>query len=378
MRPKLFYPFFALAVLVMMVGLACGLTVDTTESAPQANPPAVVPTNTTAPQPVLPSPTPIVPANPGGMPPTATAAGPGPGPAPSGGNTLNFSLSPNYGTQALNAGFVPDPFEVNVTSGGSVNATYLGGGCGGYATSAPDFRLNWSGTSSRLRIMFVAATAGQDATLIINAPNGSWFCNDDSSGTVNPMVEFSNPQAGQYDIWVGSYTAGEYISGTLRITELDLTPASGAQPPNPGPGPAPSGGTLNFSLSPNYGSQTLSAGFLPDPFQVNITSGGTVDVSYLGGGCIGYATSAPDFSLQWSGNTTRLRIMFTASGGQDTTLIVNSANGSWVCNDDYGGLNPMVEFLNPPSGRYDIWVGSYSSGQYVSGVLKITEMSLTP
>jgi hypothetical protein len=119
--------------------------------------------------------------------------------------------------------------------------------------------------------MFVAATAGQDTTLIVNTANGTWMCNDDYGGR-NPMVEINNPQPGQYDIWVGSYTSGQYISGTLRITELDITPTSGVPAPAPGPGPAPSGGTLDFSLSPNYGSQNLSAGFTPDPFQVNITS----------------------------------------------------------------------------------------------------------
>jgi hypothetical protein len=49
-----------------------------------------------------------------------------------------------------------------------------------------------------------------------------------------------------------------------------------------------------------------------------------------------------------------------------------------MCNDDYGGLNPMVEINNPQPGQYDIWVGSYTSGQYVGGTLKITELSLTP
>ncbi len=378
MRLKSFVPFFVLAAFVLLVGLACSMTFNATEPAPTA----AVPTNTVAPPPVAPTATPtLVGPAPNPNPNPNPNPGPGPGPAPSG-SALDLSQSPNYGSQNLSAGFTPDPFQVNLTSGGSVNASYLGGGCSGYATSAPDFRLNWSGTSSRLRVMFIASTAGQDTTLIINAPNGSWFCNDDSSGTVNPMIEFTNPQAGQYDIWVGSYTAGQYIGGALRITELDLTPASGVPNPNPNPNPnppAPSGGTLDYSQSPNYGAQSLSAGFTPDPFQVNLTSGGSVNASYLGGGCVGYATSAPDFRLNWSGSSARLRIFFVAStAGQDATLIVNTANGTWMCNDDYGGPNPMVEINNPPAGQYDIWVGSYQSGQYIGGTLKITELDLTP
>ncbi len=49
---------------------------------------------------------------------------------------------------------------------------------------------------------------------------------------------------------------------------------------------------------------------------------------------------------------------------------------NWHCNDDYEGLNSMVEFSNPPQGQYDVWVGSYGSGEYISGVLGITELDL--
>jgi serine protease Do len=355
MKRSIFYPFFILAALVLIIGMACGVTVNTTEAPnnPAPGNTVVVPTVTSN------IPTAVVP----------TSSGPGPGPAPAGG--LDFSLAPNYGEQNLSAGFTPDPFEQTITSGGSVNAAYLGSGCQGFATSAPDFRLRWSGTSSRLRIMFVATEATQDTTIIVNAADGSWRCNDDSGG-LNPMVEFTNPTAGTYDIWVGSYSSGTFVPGTLRITELDLTPNAAA------PGPGPSTGALDFSLAPNFGEQSLNAGFAPDPFERNITSGGTVNVSYLGSGCTGFATSSPDFRLRWNGTSSRLRIMFVATGSEDTTLIINAANGTWHCNDDFGGLDPMVEFTNPTAGTYDVWIGSYSSGQYISGTLKITELNITP
>ncbi|MGD1996701.1 MAG: hypothetical protein PVH62_08005, partial [Anaerolineae bacterium] len=69
---------------------------------------------------------------------------------------------------------------------------------------------------------------------------------------------------------------------------------------------------------------------------------------------------------------------FVADGGEDTTLVINDPNGSWRCNDDYSGLDPMVEFPNPFTGQYDIWVGSYSSGDYVNGTLYITELDYHP
>jgi hypothetical protein len=38
------------------------------------------------------------------------------------------------------------------------------------------------------------------------------------------MVELTNPSQGVYDIWVGSYGSGDYVPGTLYITELSLDP----------------------------------------------------------------------------------------------------------------------------------------------------------
>jgi hypothetical protein len=40
------------------------------------------------------------------------------------------------------------------------------------------------------------------------------------------MVELQNAESGQYDIWVGSYAADEFIVGTLYITEMDYDPGN--------------------------------------------------------------------------------------------------------------------------------------------------------
>ena len=104
-----------------------------------------------------------------------------------------------------------------------------------------------------------------------------------------------------------------------------------------------------------------------------MTSGGSVDVSYLGGGCTGFATSAPDFSVNYTaGAFPTLRFYFVGSG--DSTMIINGANGQFACNDDsFGTLNPTIDFNSPVSGRYDIWIGSFASGSFISGTLSVTE-----
>lgn len=124
----------------------------------------------------------------------------------------------HFGTHTLSAGFTPDPKVINITSGGNLDTSRMnyGAGCRGYATSTPDAILNFNGNSRFLR--FFVQAAG-DTTLLVNDAQGNWHCNDDTVGT-NPVVNLTNPPAGQYDIWVGSYRAGEQIRGTLNITEL--------------------------------------------------------------------------------------------------------------------------------------------------------------
>ena len=124
----------------------------------------------------------------------------------------------------LTSGFVPDPFTQSITSGGQVDVSYLGGGCSGFATSAPDFSVNYtSGAFPTLRFYFIGSG---DTTMIINAPNASYFCDDDSFGTLNPTIDFNSPSSGRYDIWIGSYQSGTFISGTLYVTEGRQSPVS--------------------------------------------------------------------------------------------------------------------------------------------------------
>ncbi len=135
--------------------------------------------------------------------------------------------------------------------------------------------------------------------------------------------------------------------------------------------------TLNYAGISNVGSKYLEAGFEPDPATKDMNAGGTLDAGYLGDDCHGFVTSVPDFSVAYTAsNTPLLRFFFVGSG--DTTLIVNSPSGDYFCGDDsYGTTNPTVDFDDPSSGRYDIWVGTYSSGPTISGTLSVTEVDST-
>jgi len=131
--------------------------------------------------------------------------------------TLDYTQPAVFGSTALTAGFVPDPFTVGITAGGPVDTSYLGGGCYGHTTSAPTFSVNYtSGAFPTLRFYFIG---GADTTMIINGPSGSFACVDDSFGTLNPTIDFNSPQSGRYDIWVTSYAEGGSVGGTLYVTE---------------------------------------------------------------------------------------------------------------------------------------------------------------
>lgn len=143
----------------------------------------------------------------------------------------------------------------------------------------------------------------------------------------------------------------------------------------------PSG--LTAQLAPGgdmatFGSRMVSPGFTPDPIEISVVSGGSVDVSAqdIGFGCVGFGTEQPDYILNMSDATAQLRIFFEGEG--DTGLVVNAPDGSWSCNDDAYGLDPMVTFDDALSGQYDIWVTSYSSSESISGTLSITELDLGP
>lgn len=117
----------------------------------------------------------------------------------------------------------------------------------------------------------------------------------------------------------------------------------------------------NWRAQPMFGTANLNAGFTPDPHVVSVRAGGSSRNSISGSGCAGYINNdQPDVDLNYQAGRSRLYIY--VKSGIDTTLLVNDANGTWHCSDDFEGSNPAIILNNPPSGNYNIWVGTYSQG----------------
>lgn len=128
----------------------------------------------------------------------------------------DFGATPTFGELTLSTGFQPDPTYVNLTAGGSIYAG-ANSSCRGYIANAPDVRLYYTAGSLPLIISVDSTT---DTTLVVNAPNGSWYCDDDSGEGSNPSLTFSSPLSGRYEIWIGTYSSGGYAAARLAISEL--------------------------------------------------------------------------------------------------------------------------------------------------------------
>ncbi len=135
------------------------------------------------------------------------------------------SLPPTFGEVALTSNFQPDPNRTQLQAGGAIRAEYTdavtGTRCVGHFADAPDLRLQFTTADFGFPLSFYV-DAREDTVLLVATPDGTFHCNDDSLG-LNPALSFEDPQAGAYNIWVGTYaeTGSDFPLAELGITELD-------------------------------------------------------------------------------------------------------------------------------------------------------------
>ena len=264
-----------------------------------------------------------------------------------------------YGSDHLLAGFAPDPHSIVMEAGGGIDIfEAVGQECRGFTTTAPSYDLTYQAGDLDL---YISAYSDRDATLVVNAPDGSWRCDDDSAGDLNPGLHFNEPLSGAYQIWVGTYSEGGEAAAALHVSELGF------------------GGEFEFesgldvSLPATSGSISLASGFLPDPFEVDLGAGGTHSAEYAADShCRGYVNEAPTYELEFTSG--ELPLYISAASETDTTLVINAPDGSWICNDDQDGFNPGVMISEPLSGIYDIWVGTYFRDEGVGARMSISEI----
>lgn len=155
-----------------------------------------------------------------------------------------------------------------------------------------------------------------------------------------------------------------FAAAAIVTLGLAAAPASAQQGPD-------------VSANATYGTTNLVSGFEPDPFVAALDAGGDYDASQLGvNNCVGFIAREPDYRINWTAGQTKLPLVFSVLSDADTTLVVNDAQGNWICDDDSGNgaLNPSITIADPVSGQYDVWVGTFQSGPAQKATLNVSEL----
>lgn len=118
---------------------------------------------------------------------------------------------------------------------------------------------------------------------------------------------------------------------------------------------------------------SLDSGFSPDPHNLTVTAGGPdIIPGDLGENCLGYTQlDTANVRLEYAAGSFPLHIYAVSEA--DTALAVMAPDGEYYCNDDHSGLDPAVEFRDPQSGLYRIWVTTYSPREELAE-LSISEL----
>lgn len=114
---------------------------------------------------------------------------------------------------ALNEATIAAGYGVDVVAGGDIDLSQCDFPAG-FVIEQPDFSFNLTGIYGPLQIS--VASPGCDSMLLVNAPDGSWFWDDDSAGDLLPLLTVDIVGDGRLDVWVGTFD-GSYCDATLVL-----------------------------------------------------------------------------------------------------------------------------------------------------------------
>lgn len=139
----------------------------------------------------------------------------------------------------------------------------------------------------------------------------------------------------------------QLISGSILLLGVGLTPVL-AQPPNFG----------SLTISANHSSGRLSGTIAGATSLPAIVSNTDLHQNK----CLGFGDPNPDHTLILQQDMPRLTLQVN-SGGADTTLVVQGADGSVRCGDDTdSSKDAKITDTNWKLGTYKVWVGAKALG----------------
>jgi hypothetical protein len=121
-------------------------------------------------------------------------------------------------------------------------------------------------------------------------------------------------------------------------------------------------GAVSFAtaaVAQDYGNFTIGAGFLPDPQTGTGLTGGPVDASTYGPGCVGSIDTTPDHVITV---TSTVNLKLYVDSDTDATLVLRGPAGTFCDDDSHGNLDPELNVTLTP-GEYHVWVGNFGSTQ---------------
>ncbi len=301
---------------------------------------------------------------------------------------INLDGEPFIGTMYLGGGeeYWLNPAMISTLSGNaegtSIDASPLGAGCGFFIPPRPDVVINWEGQEEVDTLRFFFLSMG-DPSMMLVTPSGEVICNDDLNPLVlDPYIEVNNPELGRYAAFMGTFEGDAVFPGFLVVTSSDLNPATmdlaRMFPRHVDPRGIPQVISLDVLdiENPNVAQPTNGTLSTADlPYTQELTAGGEIgafDLDQANPFCTGFISAAPSFSFEWTGDADQLVMFFESD--VDTTLQVLTPDGTYQCDDDFHGsenINPWLQ-IEPASGMYYVWVGSFSPDVQASGMLTIT------
>lgn len=283
------------------------------------------------------------------------------------------------------AGFPLDPFVVSLQGGGTVAASTLSTECKGFVTAAPTVSFDFKGKADLLKAF---TYSDGDMVLVVQTPDGKYVCADDTNAVLlDPTVAIAKPAQGVYNVWVGGIVAKNLVPGFLVLTTHDNVGAGGFSLAGLVKRPAAPDfvATRNRLVNAAKRLEQISAAVkAADALQAggkavvkDFTATGVLPAVELQTGdtlCGGLVHVAPNYAFDWTGAARPLNLYVEANG--DTTLLVRTPDGRFLCADDADStrnLNPLLAIPETDAGRYLVWVGRVDPAKPITGTLTLTE-----
>lgn len=120
----------------------------------------------------------------------------------------------NFDEVRLRTGFSPSPKTVRGRTGGAVDASELGEGCGGWIARRPDHIVHLRSAFDELTL---TVESDVDTSLVIRTAGNEWVCATGGNGDDGKVEQ--GFAAGRYLVWVGGPAEGEVAPYELSFRE---------------------------------------------------------------------------------------------------------------------------------------------------------------